>query len=136
VSRGCQRLKRESELHDRLGEAMIKLGREREAEQHHRTALTLAERSAAANPTDEAREQVASASLNLARMLEHTKPGTGLPFSNKATAIDEELARRNPGDLTILRELSVAYGEQGRSYYLTNQLSQSLKQYERAIALR
>jgi tetratricopeptide (TPR) repeat protein len=133
---GGERLKRESELYYRLGEVMLRLGRLDQAEQHERKALALTERIAAANPSDGAWEQVASAGLNLARILEQSKPGDGLPFSNKATAIDEELARRNPADLTVLRELSVAYGEQGRSYYTMHRLSQSLERYQKAITMR
>ena len=130
------RLKRESELHFRLGEVLARLGRINEAEQHHRTALAATERIAAIDPTDDAREQVALESLNVAKLLEQIKAGAGLPYSSKAAAIAEELMSRNSGDPGALNTLSLAYGEQGRSYYRTGRLRESLERYEKAIRMR
>lgn len=130
------RLKRESELHYRLGEVEARLGHLKEAEEYHRAALGFTERRAALAPSDDASEQVASESLNLSRLLEQSKSGNGLPYSSKATAILEGLTRRHSDDTVILDQLSVAYGEQGRSYYRTGLLRQSLEQYSKAIAIR
>jgi len=130
------RLKRESELHYRLGEVEARLGHLQEAEQQHRAALDLTERIAAAAPSDDASEQVASESINVSKLREQSKPGDGLPYSGRATAILEDLARRHPEDTTIADQLSVAYGEQGRSYLRTGRLRQSLDRYSQAIAIR